>query len=376
MGDGGRAIVVGAGVFGAATASELAGRGWDVVLVERYHPAHVRASSGGLSRVLRFGHGDDRWHTRSAYRSLAAWGELEEEVGEQLVVRTGMMWFAHDEDGWEATTERTLRAEGIPVERLSPVDAAAAFPSLATDDLAFVLHEPEAGAIRADRATRALVRQAEHRGARVVVGLAQRDGDGDGVTIDGERQHADAVVWACGPWLPGLFPGLVDLRITRQEAVYFGAPADWRAGSVPTWVDYDRAAYGIGDIDGHGFKCAPDVEGDELDPDTADRRPSAFHVGRARDYIARRFPALAGAPVVQTRVCQYSLTADTRFILAPLPDAPHVVLAGGGSGHGFKHGPTVGRHVADLVDGGADPDPAFGLGPRGAGVKLRTAGAT
>ncbi|MBW3619648.1 MAG: FAD-dependent oxidoreductase [Actinobacteria bacterium] len=373
MGDTGRVTVVGAGVFGAATASELAGRGWDVVLVERYHPGHVRASSGGLSRVLRFGHGDDVWHTRSARRSLAAWGELEQEVGEELVVRTGMMWFAHREDGWEALTERTLRDEGIPVEHLTPADAAGAFPSLATDDLAFVLHEPEAGAIRADRATRALVRQAEQRGARVVVGHAQRDGDG--VTVDGERLAGDAVVWACGPWLPGLFPGLVDLRITRQEAVYFGASADWRAGRVPTWVDYDGAAYGTGDIDGHGFKCAPDVEGEELDPDTEDRRPSESHVEHAREHIAHRFPALADAPVVQTRVCQYSLTADTRFILAPVPDAAGVFVAGGGSGHGFKHGPTVGRVMADLVEGRAEPDPAFGLGPREVGTKLRTAGA-
>ncbi|MBW3657180.1 MAG: FAD-dependent oxidoreductase [Actinobacteria bacterium] len=373
MGDGGRVIVVGAGVFGAATASELAGRGWDVVLVERYHPGHVRASSGGLSRVLRFGHGDDVWHTSSAYRSLAAWGELEQDVGEELVVRTGMMWFAHAEDGWEATTERTLRAAGIPVERLTPEDAARAFPSLATDDLAFVLHEPEAGAIRADRATRALVRQAERRGAEVVVGHAQRAGDG--VSVDGARLEADAVVWACGPWLPGLFPGLVHLRITRQEAVYFGAPAAWRASQVPTWVDYDGAAYGTGDIDGHGFKCAPDVEGDELDPDTEDRRPSPFSVERARELIGHRFPALAQAPVVQTRVCQYSLTADTRFVLAPVPEAPGVFVAGGGSGHGFKHGPTIGRVMADLVEGHAAPDPAFGLGPRHAGTKLRTAGA-
>jgi sarcosine oxidase len=369
-----RVIVVGAGVFGAATADELAGRGWDVVLVERYHPGHVRASSGGISRVVRFGHGEDRWHTRSAYASLAAWRQLEEELGEDLFVPTGMTWFAHDGDGWEAATERTLRAEDIPVERLSPGDAAGLFPSIATDDLAFALLEVEAGAIRADRATRALARRAQRRGARLVVGAAERAGED--VVVDGERLAGDAVVWACGPWLPALFPGVVDVRVTRQEAIYFGAPAAWRADRVPTWVDYDAAAYGIGDIDGDGFKCAPDIEGDEMDPDLEERRPSERNVRRARDYIARRFPALADAPVVQTRVCQYSLTADTRFVLAPLPDAGRTWIAGGGSGHGFKHGPSIGRHAADLVDGTAEPDPAFGLGVRAVGVKLRTAGAT
>lgn len=374
MGDNGKVIVVGAGVFGAATASELAGRGWHVTLVERYHPGHVRASSGGLSRVLRFGHGADVWHTRSAYRALAAWRELEDESGEELFVPTGMTWFATSEDGWEATSEATMRAEGVPVERLTPEDAAELFPSLATDDLAFVLLETEAGALKANRATRALALQAQRRGARFVTGQAQRDGED--VVVDGERLSADRVVWACGPWLPQVFPGVVDLRITRQEAVYFGASAAWAAGRVPTWVDYDAAAYGIGDIEGDGFKCAPDIEGDEIDPDAEDRRPSEANVQRARDYIARRFPALAGAPVVQTRVCQYSLTADTRFVLAPVPDSDRGWIAGGGSGHGFKHGPSIGAYVADLLEGVEAPDPRFGVGARTSDVKLRTAGDT
>lgn len=265
-----------------------------------------------------------------------------------------------------------MRAEGIPVERLTPEDAAGLFPSLRTDDLAFVLLETEAGALKAARATRALAVAAERRGARIVVGQAERSGED--VVVDGERLSGDRVVWACGPWLPKVFPGTVHLRITRQEAVYFGAPATWSARRVPTWVDYHSAAYGIGDIDGDGFKCAPDFEGDEIDPDAEDRRPSEENVQRARDYIGHRFPALADAPVVQTRVCQYSLTADTRFILAPVPGSDRAWIAGGGSGHGFKHGPTIGAYVADLVEGVAVPDPRFALDERQSDVKLRTAG--
>lgn len=366
------AIVVGAGVFGASSAWRLVQRGWDVTLVEAVQPGHVRASSGGRSRLIRHAHGPDVWHTRSVVRALEGWEELESASGEEVLVRCGVAWFAHDEAGWEAAAEEVLREEGIAVEHLSGEDATELYPSLRVDDLAFVLLEPDAGVLRAARGVRALAREVVRGGGALLGGQARADGQG--AIVGGERLEADAVIWACGPWLPQLFPGLVSLKVTRQEVVFFGADRRWSASEVPAWVDYDGAAYGLGDLDGDGFKCAPDVEGDQVDPDVQDRRPSAM-VDGARERLAWRFPDLADAPIVQTRVCQYSLTPDTRFIAAPHPDHDSVWIVGGGSGHGFKHGPAVGDLVADLVEGQAEPDPAMGLGARDPDAKLRTAGA-
>jgi glycine/D-amino acid oxidase-like deaminating enzyme len=184
------------------------------------------------------------------------------------------------------------------------------------------------------------------------------------------------VIWACGAWLAALFPGLVRLRVTLQELVFFEPPTPaWRTPPTPGWVDYDGAFYGTGDLDGHGVKVAPDVEGPEFDPRAGARDPSGDAVTRAREYASRRFPALANAPVIAAKTCQYELTADTRFIAAPHPEHERVWIVGGGSGHGFKHAPALAEKLAAALAGEAAPDPRLGLHEREPDRKLRTAGA-
>jgi len=362
----GSIVVVGAGVFGAALARQCARAGWGVTLVEAVAPGHVRAASGDESRIFRCGHGEDEWHTRSARR---AW-ELWHEIDPALVVPCGVLWLAHRDDGWEAASERTLSALGIPCSRIDP---AACFPSFAGDDVRWGLWEPEAGVLHAREATKVLAAQAVDAGASVVTARARPDGAAV-LLDDGGRLEADRVVWACGAWLPALFGGVADLRITQQDVFYFGAGAAWRTPSVPTWVDYDAAAYGVGDVDGRGVKVCSDVEGPPFDVD-GERVPLAAHERRARELLGRRFPALASAPLVGTRVCQYELTADTRFLVAPHPEHDgRVWLMGGGSGHGFKHGPALAEQAERWLTGAESPDPRFGLGPRVADRALRTAG--
>jgi glycine/D-amino acid oxidase-like deaminating enzyme len=363
------AVVVGAGVFGASLAHRLAGSGWQVTLVEQYAPGHVRAASGGESRLIRFSHGPAAWYTRSARRALDLWLELERESGAELFVPSGVAWFFRAEDGWSADSERVLREEALPVERLSPEDAARLFPSFSGEGLSSVLYEPDAGVLRAREATRTLVEQAILRGARFAAGTAAPDGDG--VSVAGERLAADRIVWACGAWLTRLFPGLVELRVTRQDVYFFGAPPEWQAPAVPAWVDFNGGVYGVGDLDGRGFKASPDREGPAFDPDGDDRVASAEKEREAREYLALRFPPLAGAPLVGTRSCPYSLTPDTNFVVAPHPEHEHVWLLGGGSGHGFKHGPALAEYVQGLLEGSETPDTRFALGARRTGGGLR-----
>ena len=364
------AIVVGAGVFGAALADRLAGDGWQVTLLDRDEPGHGRAESGGESRLLRFSHGAEAWYARSAWRARELWRELDPD----LLVESGLVWFARREHGWEADSERVLREAGIPMERLEPERAAELFPSLRTDDLAFALYEPQAGILRAQRATRALVRRARERGAQLE--LREARPDGASVKLDnGRRLEADRVVWACGAWLGRLFPEHVQLRVTQQDIFFFNAPPGWSTPPVPGFVDYDGAVYGLGALDGYGVKVSPDVEGPDLDPDTWPRAHSADNERRARDIVALRFPELADAPLTASTVCQYSLTPDTHFIVAPHPEhGGKVWLYGGGSGHGFKHGPALAERFEPWLRGAAEAEPRFGLGARRGDVSLRTAG--
>jgi len=367
------AVVVGAGVFGSSVAHRLTLSGWDVTIVERYTPGHVRAASGDESRLIRFAHGGDRWYTRSARRARELWLELEEESGRDLLVECGVAWFARDGDRWTSDSEEILRDEGVPVERLAPEDAGDLFPTFDPTGLAYVLYEPEAGILRARDAVRTIVEQALDDGARLVRGRARPDGSD--VVVEGERLGADCVLWACGAWLSTIFPALVKLRITKQDVYYFGSEAGWETPPVPAWVDYQGAVYGLGDLDGRGVKVAPDREGPEFDPDTDPRVASAEGEAEARRCLTERFPALANAPLIGTRTCQYALTADTHFVIAPHPEHERVWLLGGGSGHGFKHGPALGEYVVDLLEGRDEADSRFGLGERQPATKLRTAGA-
>jgi sarcosine oxidase len=360
-------IVIGAGVFGASLADRLAREGWEVTLVDRFEPGHARAESGGETRLIRCSHGPDAFYASSARRALELWREL----GEGVLVESGVAWFARREDGWEADSERVLREAGIPVERLSPDEGARMFPSVAVDDLAFVLHEPEAGVLRAADGVRALVRRAREAGARFVTGLAEPYKNS--VIVDGHRMEADAVVWACGAWLGRLFPELVPLRVTFQQLVLFEAPSDWDG---PGWVDFDAAFYGHARVEGVGFKVGPDVDGVDVDPDTRRLEATREGIATARNYLAHRFPALADAPVATAPGCHYGLTPDGQFVFAPHPAEKSHWLLGGGSGHGYKHGPALAEHVAAVLAGQARPEPRFALGERLPTRSLRTAGAS
>ena len=362
-------VVVGAGTFGASLAWRLARAGERVTLVDQFEPGDKRSSSGGESRLIRCSHGADADYAAMARRARTLWRELEEEAGEEVLLERGLTWFAHRDDGWEAASERTLSGLGIPTER---VDAAGLFPSFRADDLAFVLLEPEAGMIRAQRAVRALARQAERHGATLVRSRAQPDG-GRAVLDDGRVLEGDAVVWACGAWLPALFPGLVTLSVTLQELLFVDGGPAWRAPGVPGWCDYDGARYGTPDLDGLGFKVAVDEEGPAIEAD-APLPEAAATEPAARAYLRSRFPALEHAPLVGARTCRYEITPDTHFIAAPHPDHQRVWLVGGGSGHGFKHGPAMADRIAAALAGGAPLPTRFGLGERARSRSMRTAG--
>jgi len=360
------ALIVGAGVFGAALADRLVARDWEVTLVDRFEPGDERSESGGETRLLRYSHGSDDFYAGSAWRAREVWRELG------VVVEAGVVWFARSEGGWEGDSERVLRAQGIPVERLDPAEAERLFPSLATGDLAFALLEPAAGVLRAADGVRALVARAREGGLRLERGDARPEGER--AVVEGRPLEADHVVWACGAWLAQLFPEHVRLRVTRQDVVLFDAGPEWASPPAPGWIDFDASMYGHASIEPHGMKVASDREGELVEPGLRPPRAPEASVAAAHDYLAARFPALAGAAVRSAPGCHYSLTPDGNFLFARHPEREHVWLLGGGSGHGYKHGPAVAEHAARALAGEAEPEPRFALGVRAPSRALRTAG--
>lgn len=368
-------VVVGAGVFGAWSALKLAREGWAVTLVEAYGPASGRASSGDHSRVMRAGYGALAHYTAWATESLAEWQWLAKKTGEPLVVEAGALFLGARGSAHLDETAATLTACGVTHERLDAAAVASRYPQVGVIGLGDAVYEARGGVVRARRAVQAAVGVAQSYGVRyrhAQVAPPDETAAGPGVRLTtGEVLQADRYVFACGPWLPSVFPHAVGGRIrpTRQEVLYFGVPpGDARFGldRLPVWIDFEAGFYGIPDLDAQGFKVGIDRHGPVLDPDTADRLVTAECVGRVRAFFARRFPALVAAPLVGAHVCQYENTTTGDFLIDRHPAWDAVWIVGGGSGHGFKHGPAVGRHVADLLSGRAAVEPRFALAGKSA----------
>lgn len=367
-------VVVGAGVFGIWTAWHLRAAGARVTVIEAYEPGHSRASSGGESRIIRCGYGTDEVYSRFALRSLRLWRELSSEIGgvqRPLFYRCGVLWLAAGADSYTEATRRTLESGGYPVQVLDPAALADRYPQLRADDVAVGLLEPDCGVIMARQAVAEMAARLEKQDTSIVRARVDAVHDGAGplrsVRLgDGTDLRAEAFVFACGPWLPRVFPELLGGAITptRQVEIFFGPPpSDDRFGPrhTPAWVDFQAGIYGVPDLEGRGLKVGIDRHGALFDPDTDDRTLDAESIAMAREWLARRVPAMAAAPVVEGRVCQYENTSTGDFLIDRHPERDNVWIVGGGSGHGFKHGPAIGEYVARLITEGAEAEPRFAL---------------
>jgi sarcosine oxidase len=373
--------VVGAGVFGAWTALTLRKAGASVVLLDAYGPAHARASSGGESRIIRMGYGPDEIYTRWSLNALPLWQELFAEAGRpELFQRTGVLWIADERERatYAHDTVETLAKFRVPHEKLTNGELRRRYPQIEFDDTSWGIFEPSSGVLMARRAVQAVVDQAQRIGITYKIAIAAppvpSNVSGRRVQklaiANGETISAGQFVFACGSWLPKIFPPLLAERIfvTRQEIFFFGVPSGdtrFQPPAMPTWLFLRDEFYGMPDLENRGFKVANDRHGALVDPDTQSRIATPEAILAAQEFVARRFPALKGAPIVETRVCQYENTSNGDFLIDRHPDFENVWLVGGGSGHGFKHGPSVGKYVASQVLNSSAPDekpePRFSL---------------
>lgn len=363
--------VIGAGVFGAWTAYQLRQTGKRVVLIDAYGPGNSRSSSGDESRIIRMGYGADEIYTRSALRSLKLWQELFARVDQPLFHQTGVLWLAQKGDPYPVKTAETLRKLSVLFDSLTVAEVRRRHPQIGLEQISWALLEPESGVLIGRRAVQAVTREAIRNGVEYLQD-AVKPPEGNGslneiTAASGRRILAGNYVFACGPWLPKIFPDLLADRIqpTRQEVFYFGAPAgsqSFTAPALPTWIDFKDEAYCLPDLEGRGVKIAIDRHGSEFDPDTGDRVVTSEGLAEVRQCLARRLPALKYAPVIEARVCQYENTSNGDFLIDRHPRFDNVWLVGGGSGHGFKHGPVVGEYVAARIAGSNEGiEPRFSL---------------
>jgi monomeric sarcosine oxidase len=361
------AVVIGAGVFGTWTAHQLRSSGRSVALLDAYGAANSRASSAGESRVLRMGYGADEIYTRWALQSRQLWIELFDAVGRpELFQPTGLLWTPPPGEHRAEETRAVFQKCGVAFQDLTAAQLEAEYPQIRFSSERVGVFEPQAGAILARRAVQQVASEAIRNGVHYFQEAAQAPEGGRVTTSSGQVLSAGIFVYACGPWLPKIFPQLLTelIRPTRQEVFYFGTPRGDRrfvAPQMPVWIDFsdERGPYTLPDLENRGFKLAFDHHGPAFDPDSDDR--VARGLESARGFLRERFPALADAPLLESRVCQYENTSSGDFLIDRHPDFENVWLAGGGSGHGFKHGPAVGQYFTKLIDGAIQSEPRFTL---------------
>ncbi|MGA9528017.1 MAG: FAD-dependent oxidoreductase [Terriglobales bacterium] len=379
--------VIGAGAFGGWSALYLLRGGARVSLIDAWGAGNSRASSGGETRVIRGAYGPDQPYTRLAARSMQLWREHQSEWKQRFFFTTGVLWMVEGSGDFERGSLPLLKDAGISFEQLAARELARRWPQINFDKVEWGIYEPGSGYLLARASAQAVVGRfiaegGEYKQSAVTTALDIRSVEEhsleDANTLeasgwrelplsDGSTLAADIYVFACGPWIGQMFPRTVGPHFvsTKQDVFFFGTPANdprYDEGNIPVWADHsDHFMYGIPGNQHRGFKMADDTRGRQFDPTTGERLIDADRLAEARRYLAYRFPGMKNAPLVETRVCQYEDTTDHNFIVDRHPANSKVWIVGGGSGHGFKHGPALGEMVARLVVNDELADPIYRL---------------
>ncbi len=352
-------VVVGAGAFGGWTALYLREMGHTVTLIDQYGPGNSRATSGGETRQIRAVYGEREIYTKWVLEAFDRWQAREAEWGKKLFFRTGQLSLAPEWTKELIDTRKVFDRLGVKYDLVKPDDLARRYPQMTMNNVGVAMSTPSTGVLKAREGCLAVAQAFEKKGGRFVTAKVELGARAGGALQDvalstGQRVSAPIFVFACGPWLPKVFPSVMKNKLeTPRRAVFFYGtpPGDQRFTypNFPTWsVDN---AYGFPCIEGKGFKVVPTFERQLVDPDTQEHMLTADELRKGRAFAAKWFPALARQPLVDARICQREDSIDDHFIVNQHPELNNVWLVGGGSGHGYKHGIMLGDYVAHRVVG-------------------------
>jgi sarcosine oxidase len=358
-------VVVGLGALGSATAYQLAARGHRVLGLEQFELGHERGASHDTSRIVRRSYHTPEY-VRLAAEAYDDWSELSSAAGERLITTTGGLdLFPPDPAIALADYTSSLENSAVPYELLDSQAVARRWPRVRLPEGGTALYQADTGMVHAARTVSTLQRLAVAHGAELreltPTRIVAVDADGVSLQTPIGQVRCDRLVVTADAWTNQVLADVgveLPLTVTQEQVTYFepDAPADFAPGQFPVWIWMDEPSYyGFPTYGEPAVKAGQDVGGTVTSAAARSFTPDADNLRRLSEFMAATFPGSAQA-VLRTVTCLYTLTPDRDFVVAALPEHPHVVV-GLGAGHGFKFTPTFGRILADLaVDGRTTSD--------------------
>jgi sarcosine oxidase len=313
--------------MGLAAGRALTQRGHEIAVYEQYRFGHDRGSSHGRSRIFRLAYGEEEY-VRLALEALGLWRELEAETGATLLELNGLLEIVTT---LEESTASTLDACGVEWHRLEAGEAERRYP-VHVPDGSFVVLQPEAGIVRADKALEALARDLDVRYE---------------TRVHPDDLDAEVVVVTAGSWVNELLEEPLPVKVTRETVCYF-RPENGRP--IPSLVSFKPGShthdmYSLADPV-QGLKVGAHHAGPEVDPNE-DGEPEARLIEQITNWTHGTY-RLAEPDPVAAETCLYTTTPDEAFILER---RGRLVIGSPCSGHGFKFAPAIGERLADLATG-------------------------
>ena len=375
----GSVVIVGAGMFGLTASLELQRRGYSVVVVDPGPVPHPLASSNDISRMVRMDYGDDTLYMDLADQAMQGWRDWNKRWGVELFHESGFLVMTSQPmapGSFEFDSFALLSERGHNPQRLGSRTLAQQYAQWNAEKYIDGYYNPLAGWAEAGQVVACLAAEALTCGIdlRTGTGVASLLEDGSqllGVaTTDGGKQRADVVLITAGAWTPTLLPQLGDVMTAVGQPIFYLRPPDpepFRAHRFPPWAaDTPKTGWYGFPVDQDGIvKVANHGLGKSMGPDDSrDLMPS--DVSNCREFLRESLPALADAPLVKGRLCLYCDTWDGNFWIGRDPNREGLVVAAGGSGHGFKFAPVLGGVIADAIEGIDTPyTQRFAWRPRG-----------
>lgn len=361
-------IVLGVGGMGSAAAAHLARRGVRVLGLEQHPLVHDWGSSHGETRIIRKAYFEHPDYVPLLQRAYENWRSLEAEQGRRLFEPTGLFLCGPESGEAVGGTLLAAKQHSLPLESLSPAEARRRFEGFRFPEESRIVFERDAGFLHVEACVRAHCDSAQQHGATLRSGETVCRWTSDGRTVrvftDREIYEAASLIITAGPWASRLLREIrVPLVVLRKVLLWFESrPAAYRFTPCFLYEEPEGEFYGFPSLDGTSIKVAEHTGGDTVDdPALVDRLLHPADVERVRTFVTSRLSGVSGT-VLKHRVCLYTKTPDSHFLIDRHPEFRNVAVGAGFSGHGFKFASVIGEVLADLALNGETSLPVGFLG--------------